>query len=613
MGVSGGTRTERAMSRGRRGRVAAVLAGFVMVTGAVVLVGGAAGAQSAADAPTGLTAVAGDEAGELAVSWDPHAIATRDYRLAWAPLGEDFKQYRDLTGNAYPTDASYTISGLTPGGQYKVRVKARFTGQAVRASAWTDTVTATTAEPVTTEPEGVESEIVLVPTTEPEPLISLQSQHETVNGPVRGNRRTRAQITTDHNWAAGTALSGELDSSRDQDWYRIWLDDGVCYSFDVRGRADWEDYQSGGDYADVQQFAPQTQLTLDYPLLEGVYDFEGRYIYDSQGTDDTFNQATRIRPIRSDFYFVAVAKGSWSGSGGSYDLSAFDYGSTRHCNELDATRPRRSFSEPAGKDLPDFLDENFDITDYSYTRGYINVGDTVTGVVESENDFDWYAFDLAGGEFSNIYRFRVTGVDFGSGELVNPGFALRDSARNKLVEIIAPLNASGGDAVLEWIVDPGEAGRYYTNVFYAFIHSGFGGYEMSVSLLTPRLDASVSEPDGTDFPDEGGTDTPGYIVVGDSVTGYIGATDFGDWFRVGLIAGTAYRIVMGGSDSGSGTLDDLTASLYDFGGDLHEQEFNDGDSSDVVIMFEPAVTGWYYVEAYSDEIGTYTITVTEQS
>ncbi len=595
-----------------RRRVAAVSAAFAVAAGAVVLVGGSVGAQSAADAPTGLAVSAGAAAGELAVSWDAHAIATRDYRLSWAPLGEDFRHYRDLTGNAYPTDASYTISGLTPGGQYKVRVKARFAGQAVRASAWTDTVTASAAESVTTDSEGVESEFVFVPTTEPEPLISLQSQQDSATGPVRGNRHTGGRITTDHNWAAGTALSGNLDSARDQDWYRIWLDRGVCYSFDVRGRADWDDYQSGGDYADYQAFAPQSQLTLDFPLLEGVYDYNGRFIYDSQGTDDTFNQATRIRPIRSDFYFVAVAKGSWSGAGGSYDLSAFDYGTTRHCNTLDATRPRRTVSETSSRDFPG-VDEDF--VPIIGTRGYINVGESAAGVISEPGDKDLFAFNMEVGE---VYRITVEGRGSSRTKLSAPPIDLWDRDLNYLYQSY-PVSDRAENSVI-WDVQPGESERYYI-----LTEQGFGdpgAYRISLALLTPRLRASASEPTGDDFAENAAT--RGFIVVGDSVTGHLDsnadgdAHDSEDWYRVELIGGTTYRIDMKGLSSDSGTMANPYLQLYDSAGirNLPSVAFDDdsGTGDDARITYTPDTTRWFYIAAvdFSATPGTYTLTVTEQ-
>ena len=67
-----------------------------------------------------------NQPGELEVSWDAPAQTTRGYRLSWARVGEGFKPWTDLTGNAFPTGSSYTITGLDQSVRYKVKVRARY-------------------------------------------------------------------------------------------------------------------------------------------------------------------------------------------------------------------------------------------------------------------------------------------------------------------------------------------------------------------------------------------------------------------------------------------------------------------------------------------------------
>ena len=60
---------------------------------------------------TGLTAAAGDQAGDLDLTWNAHPQTTKtlsDYRVTWTPDGEDFKN-NDQTGlvrlsNHQPSD-----------------------------------------------------------------------------------------------------------------------------------------------------------------------------------------------------------------------------------------------------------------------------------------------------------------------------------------------------------------------------------------------------------------------------------------------------------------------------------------------------------------------------
>ena len=108
---------------------------------ASVVPAGAAVARPAA--VTGLSVQAGNAAGELHVSWDPHPNGARDYRVKWARVGTNFKKIQDTNWNAFPVDNELTITGLWPGESYKVQVRARFSGPNSR---WSEVVTGTAAE-----------------------------------------------------------------------------------------------------------------------------------------------------------------------------------------------------------------------------------------------------------------------------------------------------------------------------------------------------------------------------------------------------------------------------------------------------------------------------------
>ena len=64
--------------------------------------------------------------GVLEISWDVPAETPIDYRVSWAPVGEDFPSGRDEPGNAFPTAPNFTAIGLDPGVRYQVRVRARY-------------------------------------------------------------------------------------------------------------------------------------------------------------------------------------------------------------------------------------------------------------------------------------------------------------------------------------------------------------------------------------------------------------------------------------------------------------------------------------------------------
>ena len=82
------------------------------------------------------------ESGVIEAIWDAPVNTPADYRISWAKTGESFRTWTDLTGNAFPTGTSHTISGLEDGEEYTVKVRARYDGT---AGDWSDGVTVTVA------------------------------------------------------------------------------------------------------------------------------------------------------------------------------------------------------------------------------------------------------------------------------------------------------------------------------------------------------------------------------------------------------------------------------------------------------------------------------------
>ena len=66
--------------------------------------------------------------GVIDASWEAPSEAPVDYRVSWAKVGESYLTWTDLTGNAFPTATSQTITDLEEGETYKVTVRARYGG-----------------------------------------------------------------------------------------------------------------------------------------------------------------------------------------------------------------------------------------------------------------------------------------------------------------------------------------------------------------------------------------------------------------------------------------------------------------------------------------------------
>ena len=109
------------------------------------VVTGAAAIDPTRAAVTGLSVEPGDSAGDLVISWDAHPAGPNDYRVKWAEEDGEFRPYGNSDWNAYPTSATHTVTGLTPGATYKATVLARFDDR--KRSVWSAVVTGSAALP----------------------------------------------------------------------------------------------------------------------------------------------------------------------------------------------------------------------------------------------------------------------------------------------------------------------------------------------------------------------------------------------------------------------------------------------------------------------------------
>ena len=105
-----------------------------------LLLAGAVAAQNDRSI-SGLTATS-TVPGQIAGDWDDTEDA-KDYRVAWTMQGENFKKWHDDTGNAYPDASAQTITELTEGETYKIKVRARFDDN--NSGTWSEVVTALVA------------------------------------------------------------------------------------------------------------------------------------------------------------------------------------------------------------------------------------------------------------------------------------------------------------------------------------------------------------------------------------------------------------------------------------------------------------------------------------
>lgn len=107
--------------------------------------------------------------------------------------------------------------------------------------------------------------------------------------------------------------------------------------------------------------------------------------------------------------------------------------------------------------------------------------------------------------------------------------------------------------------------------------------------------------------------TRGSLTVGGAISGRLEQPGDTDWFRITLVAGTAYLFDLEGSDTGQGTLSDPFLELYLGNGDSANLSDDDGGAGlNASIIFTPAATGPYYLAAgsYDDSGGTFRLSAT---
>ena len=212
-----------------------------------------------------------------------------------------------------------------------------------------------------------------------------------------------------------------------------------------------------------------------------------------------------------------------------------------------------------------------------------------------------------------------------------------------LVQATDPENSTitysieAGDPDGLFAIDPGTgalsyrgAGEDYeseTRSYELTVRASDGGLHSDVSVtvnvtdvadveeyVSLQQEASVSEPDGEDLPED--TSTTGRVAVGDTATGKIGTQGDRDWFAVELEAGRIYRIDLEGSWTGAGTLvDPYLRGVYNedhffiVGTTVNDSGY--GLNSRQTLTLDE--TGTYYVAAgaWGTREGTYRLSVAD--
>jgi len=277
-------------------------------------------------------------------------------------------------------------------------------------------------------------------------------------------------------------------------------------------------------------------------------------------------------------YYVMIAKGAFK------DLAGNDFAGIADAKAFNFTT-----NPPAVVD------------DYPWsvdTPGVVVVnGSTVTGVIETVDDGDFFKVVLVAG---TRYVFDLARVPSG---LTDPYLQLYSPT----VELIRFDDDSAGSLNSKITYTAGKSGLFYLGV--QDYGSGKGAYTLKAVL------ADVS---GDDFGDN--IFTKALLLVGGQATGNIEIAGDEDWFKVSLIAGTTYTFALRGADGGGGTLGAGSAEAYlrllNIDGYYEKATTSGGTGGDPLTSFTPIRTGDYFLsvsDLYDRGTGTYTISAVAQT
>ena len=116
--------------------------------------------------------------------------------------------------------------------------------------------------------------------------------------------------------AVGGSVRGERGAADDVDWYRVGLQSGATYQFDMRGKStgEWQLVDGASAFVSVG--------TLEDPKLLGVYDASGALVAGSDSELAGTGKDSRIASFSPDadgvYYISASAESGWTGT---YELS----------------------------------------------------------------------------------------------------------------------------------------------------------------------------------------------------------------------------------------------------------------------------------------------------
>jgi hypothetical protein len=475
------------------------------------------------------------------------------------------------------------------------------------------------------------------------------------SGSGTGNYTVSAAINDDYaNTVATTGTvavnggpaSGGIETSGDQDWFRVTLNAGVSYQlrlngattgglsdpylrlYDSGGTLIASDDDSGEGLNSLINYTPASSATY-YLGAAGYGSNTGQYTIAAEVPDDypasdatsgqvTVNGAGLAASIEAsgdrDWFAVSLTEGltyrfrmdgaatggvsdaflslhgtdsvliTYNDDGGGGLNSLITYTATSTGNHY--LEARHYGSGTGAYTVSASLLDDFSAD--TQTTGQAGVNGTPShGLIESVGDVDWFAVSLGAGV---TYQMHANGA--ATGGLGDPYLYLYSASGVPITS-----DDDGGDGFNSLITyTPTSAGLFYLGV--RGTGSSTGAYEVSVGI-----------------PDDHGdtTSTTGQLVVGGGATaGRIEAGGDRDWYRVTLVGGTPYAFRADAAPVNG--LPDPYLTLYDAAGGQIANNDDSGGNRNSLITYLPTLSGTYYlgVREFGGGTGEYLVSASVQ-
>ena len=216
---------------------------------------------------------------------------------------------------------------------------------------------------------------------EPEPILYAQAGHSapglgTKSSVSEGDTDLPPNISTTGEIDVGGSATGTIGSGNEFDWFKVELEAGTRYQFDLEG-------------------ADTGRGTQPDPWVVGIYKADSTQISNTDDDDSGVGKNSRVvfTPTATGTYYVSASEAVTGIGTYTYTLSVIVLGAT-------------GVSE---------ADTDFGVSTSPF--GKVEVGASATGTIGSADDQDLFDVELDAGK---IYQFDLEGSHNGRGTLDNP-------------------------------------------------------------------------------------------------------------------------------------------------------------------------------------------------